>query len=234
MAGLSVFVIGASAVPGPWLKLCEEEGWRLSFQRDLHGLVDEISPHQVGLALMNYEILAPDAAGAVRSIKAKLPGLSLIVVSASDVGSTRTIELLESGIDDYFIFTMASGLALAKLRAHARRLLPKLGDQMRSITTPKGDLRMDLARRECSIRERGKWTSRGDLTSLELQILALLIGRPGVAVERRFMLQTLWKEKSEGVQPGTVDKHVESLRRKLGRLGSRIQTVYGVGYVYRE
>jgi DNA-binding response OmpR family regulator len=36
------------------------------------------------------------------------------------------------------------------------------------------------------------------------------------------------------VRLGTVDKHIESLRKKLGPYGSMIRTVYGLGYALRE
>jgi two-component system phosphate regulon response regulator PhoB len=32
----------------------------------------------------------------------------------------------------------------------------------------------------------------------------------------------------------TIDVHIKSLRRKLGRLGELIETVRGVGYRFRE
>lgn len=239
MAGkssLSVWVVSPSSpVCGQWRKLLEQEGWQVSALPDLRALVDTVTPHQVGLAVLDWPSLAPEPPRSVQAVKSKAPQLSLLLASASDIGSERIIELLEAGIDDYLLHSAAPGLMLAKLRAHARRILPALTEEVRAIRTPRGDVKVDMAQRGVWVRVKGKWGERTDLTGIEMQLLALLLQRPGVAVERRFILESLWREKGDGVQPGTIDKHVEALRRKLGRVvGARIQTVYGVGYVYRE
>ncbi len=235
-ASLDVWVVSPNApVAGQWRKLVESEGWQLTVFPDLKALVDAVSPHQVGLAVLDWPSLAPSPPRSVQAVKSKAPQLALLLASSSDIGSERIIELLEAGIDDYLLHTTAPGLLLAKLRAHARRILPAMTEQVRAIKTPRGDIKVDMAQRGVWIRTKGKWAGRTDLTAIEMRLLALLLERPGVAVERRFILDNLWREKGEGVQPGTIDKHVEALRRKLGRVvGARIQTVYGVGYVYRE
>jgi DNA-binding response OmpR family regulator len=236
VASLAVWVVSPSApVSAQWRKLVEQEGWQVCVMPDLKALVDAVTPHQVGLAVLDWPSLAPAPPRSVQAVKSKAPQLALLLTSSSDIGSERVIELLEAGIDDYLAHATPPGLVLAKLRAHARRILPAMTHEARSIKTPKGDVKIDMAQRGVWIRQKGKWAGRTDLTTIEMKLLALLLERPGVAVERRFILDSLWREKSEGVQPGTIDKHVEALRRKLGKaVGARIQTVYGVGYVYRE
>lgn len=235
-ASLDVWVVSPQPpVCAQWKTLLQPEGWRVGPLPDLKALIETVSAHQVGLALLDWPSLSPSPPRSVQAVKSKAPQLALLLASAADIGSERIIELLEAGIDDYLLHSTPPGLALAKLRAHARRILPGLGDEQRSIKTPRGDIRVDLAQRGLWLRLKGKWSTRTDLTAIEMRLLALLLERPGVAVERRFILEALWRDKGEGVQPGTIDKHVEALRRKLGRgVGARIQTVYGVGYVYRE
>ena len=58
--------------------------------------------------------------------------------------------------------------------------------------------------------------------------------KPGKVLERRFIMETVWQGAGGDIRPGTVDKHIESLRRKLGRYGEMVCTVYGVGYAFRE
>lgn len=236
MAGVCVWIVSAgNGGSSQWRRLLETEGWSVTGAGDLRALLDAVSPHQVGMAVIDWGCLAPSPASAVRAVKSRAPSLSLLLASQSDLGSERTIELLEAGIDDYVLHTTAPGLVLAKLRAHARRIVPTLAAEQRSIKSPKGDVKMDLARRDVWMRQNGKWVSRDDLTAIEMRLLAVLLERPGVAIERRYILETLWKDKGEDVRPGTIDKHVEALRKKLGRVvGGRIKTVYGVGYVYRE
>ena len=72
------------------------------------------------------------------------------------------------------------------------------------------------------------------LTPTEFRLLALFLEQPNRVFDRRDIVEFVWQGEAGDIRPGTVDKHIESLRRKLGRLGSRVRTVYGVGYGYRE
>ena len=57
----------------------------------------------------------------------------------------------------------------------------------------------------------------------------LLTTTPGRAFSREFLLQQLWGYDYDGFDR-TVDSHIVRLRRKLGPLGEKITTVWGVGY----
>jgi len=69
------------------------------------------------------------------------------------------------------------------------------------------------------------------LTRSEFNILAWLVERPGRAVSRRVLAENTLTEDS-GVIDRTVDTYVSRLRKKLGSDGSRIATVWGIGYRY--
>ena len=45
-------------------------------------------------------------------------------------------------------------------------------------------------------------------------------------------MEEIWKEKSGQFNCETIDKHMETLRRKLGPYGKNIRTVYGTGYIF--
>jgi DNA-binding response OmpR family regulator len=52
---------------------------------------------------------------------------------------------------------------------------------------------------------------------------------PDRAFKREELLAAVWNYPGN-VETRTLDKHVESLRRKLGVAGEALQTVHGVGY----
>ena len=56
-----------------------------------------------------------------------------------------------------------------------------------------------------------------------------LAAHPGRAFSRDYLLARLWRDDYEGLDR-TVDTHITRLRKKLGPLGERIATVWGVGY----
>ena len=68
-----------------------------------------------------------------------------------------------------------------------------------------------------------------DLTPKEYDLLLLLASHPGRAFSREFLLQHLWGYDYDGFDR-TVDTHMTRLRKKLGTVGEKIVTVWGVGY----
>jgi DNA-binding response OmpR family regulator len=67
------------------------------------------------------------------------------------------------------------------------------------------------------------------LTRKEFELLTVLVSNPGRAFSREFLVQRIWGTDFDGFDR-SVDTHVTRLRRKLGPLGDRIVTVWGVGY----
>jgi len=64
-------------------------------------------------------------------------------------------------------------------------------------------------------------------------MLLLLAGRPGRVFSRNDIINaTLGRDVA--VLDRTVDVHIVSLRRKLGKCGQWIETVRGFGYRFRE
>ena len=68
-----------------------------------------------------------------------------------------------------------------------------------------------------------------DLTVKEYDLLLILARHPGRSFSRAYLLDQVWGEDYDGGDR-TVDTHIVRLRRKLGDMGERISTVWGVGY----
>lgn len=217
-----------------WQSLLARGGWPVS-PTDMNGLMREAKSNKVGLALIDWESLGRPPASAVQALKACAAPCSIILTSCEKIADDEVIEALSVGADDFLPETLDGRLILAKLNAHLRRLLPSLAKALDVLRAPGGDLKLDRSRREVSVRGgRGKWLPIAGITPTEFQLLALFLERPGTILEREFLLDLIWRGQADSVRPGTIDKHVESLRRKLGTLGSRIQTVYGSGYAFKE
>jgi DNA-binding response OmpR family regulator len=74
---------------------------------------------------------------------------------------------------------------------------------------------------------------RRPLTPLEFDVLRYLIEREGQAVPRTALLDEIWHDTYQGGS-NVVDVVVRSLRKKLGRRASSIETVTRVGYRFRR
>jgi len=71
------------------------------------------------------------------------------------------------------------------------------------------------------------------LTPLELGVLVYLRRRPGEAVTRHELLESVWKHPPDAATSNVVEAVVRSLRRKLGPHATALETVRGVGYRFR-
>jgi len=71
-----------------------------------------------------------------------------------------------------------------------------------------------------------------NLSASEFALLHLLLRNPGRAFHRADLLDMLWGETYDGGDRA-VDNLILRLRKKLGPLGSAIETVWSVGYRLR-
>ena len=71
------------------------------------------------------------------------------------------------------------------------------------------------------------------LTPKEFALLYVLMKKKGRALDRSYLMKSVWDEKYMG-DPRTINKHIETLRKKLGPEAKRqIETVAGIGYMLR-
>jgi DNA-binding response OmpR family regulator len=152
----------------------------------------------------------------------------ILMLTARAEESDRVLGL-EVGADDYLTKPFSMPELLARARALLRRveLMRRQTDGPAEGAVIAGDLRIDLDGRVAAI---GDETL--DLTPKEFDLLTMMAGHPGRAYSREYLLQTIWGSEYIGFDR-TVDSHVVRLRKKLGPLGDRVTTVWGIGYKWR-
>ena len=132
---------------------------------------------------------------------------------------------LEIGADDYVTKPFSPRVLTARVRNLLRRaaaLKEGSTDSMLRLD----QLEIDPLRFE--VRAKGEVL---ELTRTEFRTLQFLCAKPGRVRSRTEILEEVDAGPS---LDRTVDVHIASLRRKLGDLGERIETVRGVGYRYRD
>ena len=217
-----------------WRRVMAQSGWPVEVS-DLASFSRRAADTLPGLALLDLAALYPQPQARVRELKNAAPAVTLLLTYSAPIPDATLIEMFEAGIDDYLPESLDHRLALAKLNSHLRRILPRAAQSLEIILAPGGDIRLQRATNTLSLKgPRGKWKDAPPLTQKEAKILACFLEHPGMILERRFLLETVWRDEALTVLPGTVDKHVESLRSKLGAKGERIRTVYGSGYLFKE
>jgi two-component system response regulator CpxR len=136
---------------------------------------------------------------------------------------------LETGADDYLAKPYDPRELLARIRAILRRTraAPELGLQTKDITVQDVTLSPSTRSVTCS-------GLKVDLTSVEFNVLDILLRNAGQAVTRDDLCElALGRQLSPFDR--SIDMHVSKLRRKLcggEESESRIKTIRGVGYIY--
>ncbi|HNP74477.1 MAG TPA: response regulator transcription factor [Kouleothrix sp.] len=148
----------------------------------------------------------------------------ILMLTARSEEADRVLGL-EVGADDYLVKPFSLRELMARVRAILRRAeLLRRAERGAEGPIALGGLQIDpLARR---VQVAGEPV---DLTVKEYDLLLILARHPGRSFSRAYLLDQVWGEDYDGGDR-TVDTHIVRLRRKLGDMGERISTVWGVGY----
>lgn len=151
-----------------------------------------------------------------------------IIMLTARLEETDRLIGLELGADDYILKPFSPREVVARVRTVLRRAE---GTPVRPDVISAGGVRLDLSQRAASLNDQPL-----DLTTMEFDLLALLLEHPGQVFTRLQLLERAQGTAYEGYER-TIDVHIKNLRRKL-RDDSQdphiIETVRGVGYRLRR
>ncbi|OMC33553.1 DNA-binding response regulator [Mycobacterium sp. GA-1841] len=148
----------------------------------------------------------------------------VVMLTARDT-EVDTIVGLAVGADDYMTKPFSPRELVARIRAMLRR--PRVSGPAATGGRTFGALHIDVDGRQVFVDDEPIM-----LTRTEFDVLAALSARPGVALSRRQILESVWEPTYVGNEH-LVDVHIGHLRRKLGDDPTDpryVMTVRGVGY----
>lgn len=181
------------------------------------------------LVILDWMLPGLDGLEVCRRIRAQ--SIAPILMLTARAEELDRVLGLEVGADDY----LTKPFGIQELLARARALLRRVELMRHESDTPAGgrtvvvgDLHIDVEGRTASLA--GEPLS---LTPKEFDLLNLLAGQPGRAYSREYILERIWGSEYIGFDR-TVDTHVVRLRKKLGPLGERVATVWGIGYKWER
>lgn len=183
--------------------------------------------------LIVLDIGLPDRDGfeLTRDIR-KTSNIPIIVLSARDETVDRVIGL-EFGADDYMTKPFDPRELAARIKTVLRRARPGAAaeGEGKSDEVRFGNWTLNLAKRQLTNSTTGE---EAGLTATEFDILAALIERPGVVLNRNQLLD-IARGRSAYVGDRAIDVHVLRLRRKIEQDPANpayVKTIHGVGYVF--
>ncbi len=156
--------------------------------------------------------------------------LCRIIRKRSDVpvvfltGKVREEDVLygyELGADDYIVKPFSIKVLYSKLLAILERT--DTGRVTHKVLES-GQIMLDPSKFEVTVG--GEII---DLPPKEYLILKYMMEHPGTAITRRLLLAACWNDDSF-ITERVIDNRVKNLRKKLGKEGTRIKTLIGVGY----
>ncbi|MDR1650483.1 MAG: response regulator transcription factor [Synergistaceae bacterium] len=186
---------------------------------------DAVEENVPSLALLDIMLPGEDGLSILRRMRRTDRCRSVPVIMLTAKGSELDrVKGLDLGADDY----ISKPFSVMEVTARVRAVLRRGGDNADSGGVLKvGGVVLDSRRRAVSA------DGELSLTYKEFELLEFLMRNEGIVLSRDRLLEEVWGF-DYGGESRTVDMHVKSLRRKLGRFGGLIKTVRSVGYKIGE
>jgi DNA-binding response OmpR family regulator len=201
--------------------------------------IDTAFDHSSGLAkalkseadLIVLDVMLPGGSGfeLLKKLRASSTKVPVILLTARGEAIDRIVGL-EIGADDYLPKPFDPRELLARIKAILRRTASSGNAGGEDDVATVGDITLSPGTRTvvCGGQE-------VDLTSVEFNVLELLLRNAGTVVTREELAQTALGRPLAPFDR-SVDVHVSKLRKKLGGgeedSENRIKTVRGVGYIF--
>ena len=209
--------------------LLEEEGFVVTAFENALNILQALRANQPDLLLVDQMLPGKTGIEAVREVRSSQDFSTLPIIMVTGLsGEDEKVNALDVGVDDYVTKPFYPKELAARIKALARRSSfvqePGAASKDRIVRT---NIVMDFSAHRV-------WVDEAEiaLTLTEFKILSELLKQSGQVLTREKL-----RERALGnlnVTDRTIDVHMASLRKKLGEIGNRVETVRGVGYRYAE
>ena len=212
--------------------LLEAEGFAVRCFTDGASALEGLGADPVDLALLDVKMPRMDGMELLQRLRRR-SDIPIVFLTSKDDEIDEVLGL-RMGADDYITKPFSQRLLLERIRTVLRRHRKGAagpGEDPDDPALVRGELTLDESRHLCS------WRGRPvDLTVTEFLIVKALAVRPGHVKSRDQLMDAAYGEHIY-VDDRTIDSHIKRLRKKF-RLADEdfghIETLYGIGYRYRE
>ncbi len=174
------------------------------------------------LVVLDVMLPALDGFSVLRKLREK-SRVPVIMLTARGQDIDR-ITGLELGADDYLPKPFNPHELVARIKAIFRRLEPRTVAQNARLNV--NGVMLDPSSRAVTVDGR-----KVDLTTIEFDILEMLMRAAGRVLSRDAIIENLYDRKASGFDQ-SVNVHISHIRRKLEFGRTLIKTVRGVGYQF--
>jgi two-component system phosphate regulon response regulator PhoB len=205
----------------------EKEGYQIFGAATGEEALQAVRRRLPDLILLDLMLPGIDGLEVCRRIKSDPQARHLPIIMLTAKGEeTDIVTGLELGADDYVTKPFSPRVLVARLRAALRRRSQPLPAQTAPLRTD--ELVIHPGRHEVLLQGEPL-----QLTVTEFRLLHLLARKPGWVFTRTQIVDEIHGE-DYPVSDRSIDVQIVSLRKKLGAFGSRIETIRGIGYRFKE
>ena len=183
--------------------------------------IDAIARKKPDLVLL--DLMLPDMSGldVCKTIRNSADSFDTAIIMLTAKGEEVDRVLgFELGADDYVV----KPFSIRELALRASTVLKRREKHEETNNISLGDIEINLSSYRVFISK-----TEIQLTAKEFLLFKHLVQKNGRIQTREVLLEEVWGYNSF-VTTRTVDTHVKRLRSKIGDIGSKIETVRGIGY----
>jgi two-component system response regulator ChvI len=184
------------------------------------------------LAILDVKMPRMDGMEVLRRLR-QTTDLPVIILTSKDEEIDEILGF-NLGADEYIHKPFSQRLLIERVKAVLRRASPDAADTPAAASARairRGKLTLDPERHDCL------WDGKPvKLTVTEFLLLQALAQRPGFVKSRDNLMDAAYEDQVY-VDDRTIDSHVKRMRKKFRQVDpdfDAIETLYGVGYRYRE
>ena len=210
----------------------EAEGFNVKTYNDGEEGLKGITETKPDLVVLDIKMPRMDGMEVLSKLR-ETSNLPVIFLTSKDDEVDEVIGL-RMGADDYITKPFSQRLLIERIRALLRRQQLQNEPAVEAASeelTQRGDLSLDDSRHLC--------TWKGDavnLTVTEYLLVKALAQRPGHVKNRDQLIDLAYGENIY-VDDRTIDSHIKRVRKKFKAVDTdfnQIETLYGIGYRYKE
>jgi two-component system response regulator ChvI len=209
----------------------EQEGFAVRTYTDGEAALQGIIARPVDLAVLDIKMPRMDGMELLQRLRQR-SALPVIFLTSKDEEVDELMGL-RLGADDYITKPFSQRLLLERIRTLLRRNETSRAEG--SGAAPglmvRGELSLDDTKHQCL------WKGADiQLTVTEFLLVKALAARPGMVKSRDQLIDAAYGENIY-VDDRTIDSHVKRVRKKFRAVDdsfNQIETLYGIGYRYKE
>src|SRR5215207_5309329 len=210
----------------------EAEGYQTQSYTDGVAALQGIQDNPPDMAIFDIKMPRMDGMELLRRLRQRTDMPVIFLTSKDD--EIDELFGLKMGADDFIRKPFSQRLLVERVKSVLRRAVPKDGSAPKETDAKvleRGQLRMDPERHTCT------WKNEPvTLTVTEFLILQALAARSGVVKSRNALMDAAYDDQVY-VDDRTIDSHIKRLRKKFKQVdddSEMIETLYGVGYIFKE